>query len=221
MRDADLAEFYALLGRLGTPRRLHGATAKDGWPSHGVYFFFEDGELRTDGSPRVVRVGTHGLGSGSRTKLWQRLAQHRGTLKGSGNHRASIFRRHVGTALIKRDQGSGDLLTAWTGKRRLPEWAAAETEIERQVSEYVGRMRFVCLAVPTEADGSSLRGDIERNSISLLSNRRDPTDRPSAGWLGQYATSEKVRASGLWNINHVDEDYEPEFLASFRALTSR
>ncbi|WP_410583549.1 hypothetical protein [Amycolatopsis sp. lyj-108] len=221
MRDTDLAEFYTLLGKLGPPRLLSEATGRDDWPSHGVYFFFEDGELRTDGTPRVVRVGTHGLGSSGRTKLWQRLAQHRGTLKGSGNHRASIFRRHVGTALIKRDRGSGDLLAAWTSKRRLPEWAAAEAEIERQVSEHIGRMPFLCLAVPTDSDGTSLRGDIERNSIALLSNRRDAPDRPSAGWLGHHAVHEKVRESGLWNVNHIDEDYQPEFLASFRALTSR
>lgn len=120
MRERDLTEFYSLLGRLGSPRRLFGATGRDGWPTHGVYFFFEDGELRADGTPRVVRVGTHGLAITSRTRLWQRLAQHRGTLKGGGNHRASIFRRHVGTALIRRDHPPGPLLNAWTGARRLP-----------------------------------------------------------------------------------------------------
>ncbi|WP_414938664.1 hypothetical protein [Amycolatopsis sp. cmx-11-51] len=98
---------------------------------------------------------------------------------------------HVGTALIKRDGGSGELLTAWARKRRLPEWA--ETEIERQVSEYIGRMPFRSPTVPTDLDGTSLRGYIERNSIAPLSNRRDAPDRPSGGWLGQHAESEKVR----------------------------
>ncbi|MFE5567379.1 hypothetical protein ACFQ68_20510 [Amycolatopsis japonica] len=218
MREGDLAEFYRLLGRLGSPRRLFGATGRDGWPTHGVYFFFEDGELRADGTPRVVRVGTHGLAVTSRTRLWQRLAQHRGTLKGGGNHRASIFRRHVGTALIRRDHPPGPLLDAWTGARRLPEWAAAESAIEREVSDHIGRMPFRWLAVPTGPDGTSLRGAIERNSIALLSNLRGGPDRPSSAWLGHHALSDKVRDSGLWNVNHVDEDYDPAFLESFRAL---
>ncbi|MBB5850179.1 hypothetical protein ACFQ05_23505 [Amycolatopsis umgeniensis] len=214
MRDTDLAEFYTLLDRLGTPRRLREATGRDGWPSHGVYFFFEDGELRADSTPRVVRVGTHGLSATSRTKLWQRLAQHRGTLKGGENHRASIFRHHIGTALIRRDHAPGPLLTAWTARPRLPEWAAAESEIEREVSDHLGRMPFLWLAVHT----ADLRAHLERNSIALLSNLRGAPDRPSYTWLGHHALSGKVRDSGLWNVNHVDEDYDPGFLISFRKL---
>ena len=37
----------------------------------------------------------------------------------------------------------------------------------------------------------------------------DGDGRPS---LTPAAASEKVRASGLWNSNHVDEGYEPAFL---------
>ncbi|MER7859675.1 hypothetical protein ABTX61_11260 [Amycolatopsis japonica] len=79
-------------------------------------------------------------------------------------------------------------------------------------------MPFRWLAVSTGADGTSLRGAIERNSIALLSNLRGAPDRPSRTWLGRHALSDKVRASGLWNVNHVDEDYDPAFLESFRAL---
>jgi hypothetical protein len=42
-------------------RMLADCTGRDGWPRHGVYFFFEGGENRADGSPRVVRVGTYAL----------------------------------------------------------------------------------------------------------------------------------------------------------------
>jgi hypothetical protein len=105
---ADTDRFYTLLAALaehvGRPP-LRDCSAADGRPSHGVYFFFEDGEIRADGrTPRVVRVGTHALTKQSRTTLWDRLRQHRGTLagqhSGGGNHRGSIFRLHVGTALL-------------------------------------------------------------------------------------------------------------------------
>jgi hypothetical protein len=59
---------------------------------------------------------------------------------------------------------------------------------------------------------TSLRGYIERNSIALLSNLGKPQlDPPSPGWLGRSCDRGKgrVKASGLWNQNHVDESYDP------------
>src|SRR5579859_6253932 len=107
-RRTDLVRFYHLLASLevyvGGKRRLAECDGHMAWPRRGVYFFFEAGECRTDSGdgPRVVRVGTHALAAGAQAKLWTRLAQHRG-IKGSGggNHRGSIFRLLVGTA-IKR-----------------------------------------------------------------------------------------------------------------------
>jgi hypothetical protein len=40
-----------------------------------------------------------------------------------------------------------------------------------------------------------------------------PIDRPSDNWLGAYCDRERVQRSGLWNNNHVDEEYDSEFLA--------
>jgi hypothetical protein len=73
-----------------------------------MYFFFEPGQLRSTGEePRVVRGGTHAVSEGSTTTLWTRLRTHRGSLAGrhagGGNHRGSIFRLHVGTALLAKE----------------------------------------------------------------------------------------------------------------------
>ena len=62
----------------GGPRRLADSHGSDGWPRHGVYFFYEPGETRADGTDRVVRVGTHALTATSQATLWGRLRQHRG-----------------------------------------------------------------------------------------------------------------------------------------------
>ena len=147
-----------------------------------MYFFYEDGETRLDGSPRVTRVGTHALTASSRTSLWTRLSQHRGRLLGAnpggGNHRGSIFRRHVGAALIRRGDWPDGLLAAWLDNTPLPAWSDLEATIEREVSGYLGAMPFLWLAVPDQAGGRTCRGLIERNSIALLS-RRTSRNRPA------------------------------------------
>src|SRR5579872_6511727 len=104
-RIDDLNRFYTILDdlrqRVGGWRLLRDCSAHLGWPERGVYFFFEDGECREDGStPRVTRVGTHAITSTSKTTLWSRLHTHRGQMDGGGNHRGSIFRKRVGEALL-------------------------------------------------------------------------------------------------------------------------
>ena len=92
--------------RVGGARTLGACSGRLGLPRRGVYFFMEDGEVRSDSGtgPRIVRVGTHALTEGSGTKLWSRLSQHRGPTKsGGGNHRGSIFRLIVGTSVMARN----------------------------------------------------------------------------------------------------------------------
>jgi hypothetical protein len=64
-----------------------------------------------------------------------------------------------------------------------------------------------------------LRGKIERNAIALLSNfNNPPLDPPSLHWLGRHCDRDRVRDSGLWNQNHVDESYDPVFLDNVERL---
>lgn len=43
---------------------------------------------------------------------------------------------------------------------------------------------------------------------------------PSSGWLGHFCNRERVKKSGLWNQNHVEEAYNPGFLRRFETLTN-
>lgn len=86
------------------------------------------------------------------------------------------------------------------------------------VSSVIGTMPFLCLSIGDEPGAQSERGYIERNSIALLSNfQKEPLDPPSTHWLGRHCRSGKVRLSGLWNSNHVEEGYDPVFLEHLRA----
>lgn len=236
-RIADTVRFYKLLKQIetgvGGRRRLAECTSRMDWPQRGVYFFFEAGELRgTSGSgDRIVRVGSHALKRGARTTLWKRLRSHRGIVKsGGGSHRGSIFRGLVGRALACR--GDCPLPPSWKVggshgaaelRLRLGSSAAAkdaEAELERRVSDYIRQMPFLWLNVPDAPGPKSVRGYIERNAIALLSGyvSMAAADRPSPDWLGSHSDRPKVRASGLWNNNHVDEDYDPAFLNKMAEL---
>lgn len=225
----DLGRFYSLLDRLeqkvGGKRVLANCNGRMDWPQRGVYFFFEPGEERMHSGkgPRVVRVGSHALTSGSQSTLWGRLKQHQGRhSSGGGNHRGSIFRLHTGTALIRRDGWEEACAVSW-GKGSNAERAVRQAEVglERAVSRHIGQMPLLWLAVEDEPGPASQRGVIERNAIALLSNYNapdNPLDPPSQSWLGQWADREAVRCSGLWNVNHVTETYDPAFLDLFEKL---
>lgn len=93
----------------------------------------------------------------------------------------------------------------------------AEYPLEAAVSAYLGTLPFLWLAVPDPAAATSDRRVLETNAIGPLSNCGcPPLDPPSAGWLGRHARDAAIRESGLWNVNHVDDGYDPAFLALLR-----
>ncbi|EMR74531.1 hypothetical protein MBGDF03_01182, partial [Thermoplasmatales archaeon SCGC AB-540-F20] len=108
---SDVDEFYSIINQLKEKtkgmRLLSHCDGKMNWPKKGIYFFFENNELKNNGNLRIVRIGTHALKTGSKTTLWNRLRQHRGNIgglhPGGGNHRGSIFRLHVGSAIISKN----------------------------------------------------------------------------------------------------------------------
>jgi hypothetical protein len=221
-RSSDLITFYELLAelekKLGGKRYLGASDGRMKWPHRGVYFFFEQGETRQNASTmRVVRVGTHAVSAGAKSTLWKRLSQHKGSKNGSGNHRGSIFRHHLGMALIKRD---GLNFPDWHDKHSAREKRKDEIALEQRVSDYLRQqMPFLWLDVDDTPSATSQRGVIEKNSIVLLAgaNGNQPLDAISHGWLGSHSTETKIRDSGLWNLNYVGtalkpESYNPSFL---------
>jgi hypothetical protein len=227
-RTEDVDRFYALLSKLeervGGKRRLGECTGYMDWPERGLYFFFAPDEYR-DEQLRVTRIGTHAVSEGSQTALWDRLRTHRGanrgTYEGGGNHRGSVFRKRVGEAIIERDEIHDEYPDWGVGSSAAREQRLTELELERRVSDYVRDLPFLWVKVEDEPGPDSDRAYLERNTIALLSNyERDPIDTRQ-NWLGEYSWSEKIRESGLWNVDHVDEGYDPQFLEIFREKIER
>ena len=218
-RREDLDHFYGIMVTLREKcqgfRCLKDCTRKSGWPARGVYFFFEDHEFRGDGSTlRVVRVGTHAVSANSRTTLWNRLHTHRGTSSGGGNHRGSIFRKRVGEALLRVGSYPSAIVASWGIDHSAPKSTRlAEIPLERDVGKVIGAMPLLWIEVDDVPGAASKRAYLERNSIGLLSNfGKEPIDKPSEGWLGLHSPEETIRKSGLWNTNHVGDQYAPPFL---------
>jgi hypothetical protein len=223
-RAYHLTRFYELLAQLernlGGSRRLSECSGRMDWPRLGVYFFRETSESRyeTGVGQRIVRVGTHALKLGARSTLWGRLSQHRGKADGSGgNHRGSVFRKIIGAAMTN---GEGYGYPTWGHGNSAPKAIReGERPLEEEVSAIIGAMPFLWLEVDDEPGPDSLRGYIERNAIALLSNyEREPIDPPSPEWLGHYSNLERVKLSGLWNSNHVEDTYTPTFLDTMEQL---
>ncbi|HWY63231.1 MAG TPA: hypothetical protein VNW15_15110 [Rhizomicrobium sp.] len=201
---------WRLIKRSGL-RRLKDVM-DSGIPDSGIYLFFDERErrLKDIDKLRIVRIGTHGVASGSKASLRNRIRTHFGTASGEGNHRSSIFRLHTGRSLINAKLapaiGTWGLPTA--DKNSL----LAERELEQAVSKYLADLYVLLIAVPGVSDKNNDRSYLEQNLIALLSNGCKPLDPPSCDWLGLNSAKREIRKSGLWNVNHVQQSVDPGYL---------
>ncbi len=182
------------------PRHTYQAPLTD-LPANGIYIFFECGEeVRSDDRiiERIVRIGTHRADS----RLPERLKQHI-----NGNRRASVFRRHLGGALLTRDDARDPRLPIWLKQKGVP-----IPEVEQMVTQVLREhFTFCCIRVNDAAE----RLTLERSLIALLAQH--PLVPPSREWLGWHAVHPAIRQSGLWNTQHVEA--EPLQSVEFAQLT--
>jgi hypothetical protein len=186
-RLQDLIRFYSIMNRLektiGGARALADCRGCMKWPARGVYFFREAGENRSDTGegPRVVRAGTCAESRRKHDALGTPVDAPGPVAQRWRQSPGSIFRLIVGTALIARD---GHKFPTWgEGPSAAKDIKAGEIELERAVSAVIRTMPFVWLSVDDEPGPASMRGNIERNAIALLSNfDKPPLDPRMTGW---------------------------------------
>ena len=204
-RERDLDRFYRVLDKAAGPRLLPDCQAVP--EAAGVYFFLERGEVRRNGRPRVVRVGKS-VTLRSRLLNQHLNGTHRDNCSNDHGYRSSVFRHHIGSALIKRHKLSlrQDALEGpktWSRLKKSEPADEVERDFEQQVESRVTQV-LRAMSVAWVVIGDQAR--IERHLIGLLSSG----DSPSTAWLGSWHSHENIRGSGLWNIEHVGGGYDSD-----------
>jgi hypothetical protein len=165
-------DIETLIARL--PRLRHDVE-RTAIPPSGLYFFFEDSEPRD----QIVRVWTHRSDGGLRRRLRHHF---------KGNRRGSVFRRHLGSAVLYDDE-------------RLEQWMDRGADKMPDVEVAVSRILFEHFefSVMSVADLEE-RFQLEAALIGALA--REP--RMSPDWRGRRAAREAIRQTGLWNVERID-----------------
>lgn len=175
-------------------------------PQNGIYIIFEKSEKFGD-LDRVVRVGTHT----GEEQLLSRLNQH--FVKENKNR--SIFRKNIGRCLLNK--GKNPYLPLWeldiTSKTEKEKNLKSldldfEKQIEKKISDYIQNNLSFCVF---KVDAKEQRLFWESKIVSTLAKSNEL--KPSKNWLGNFSTKDKIRASGLWQVNELynEELTEDEF----------
>lgn len=165
-------------------------------PLNGIYVLFEKGEVGHQ-QDRIVRIGTHTGDNQLRSRLKQHFLNK--------NKDRSIFRKHIGRALLNQQQDSFlkfwdlDLTTRKAKEKYLP-FIDQEYQrtIEDQVTGYIqSNFSFSAFEVPDKKG----RLGIESKLISTVSWCTDC--EASTDWLGNSSPKKKIVQSGLWLVNEL------------------
>ncbi|WP_158666128.1 DUF6884 domain-containing protein [Pseudomonas sp. SWI36] len=190
-------------------------------PKRGVYVFLDPREQNfLNAGPRIVRVGTHAVSSESKSTLRTRLRSHFGQIDGGGNHRGSIFRLHVGRALLE-SQKLGHKYSTWgDGQHASGEIREKEIELEKEVSGYLSNLEVFIIPIDDEPSKDSLRAHVETQLIALCTEDFEKIDETAMDWLGKSSPMLPIVKSGLWNLRDVSKKYNPNDLGSVDHIIS-
>lgn len=165
-------------------------------PENGIYIIFEKGEL-FDSLDRIVRVGTHTGDKQLRSRLNQHFVKE--------NKNRSIFRKNIGRCLLNKDRSP--YLPLWeldiTSKAEKEKNLKLldfdfEKKIEKRISDYIQNNLSFCVF---QVDTKEQRLFWESKIVSTLAKSNEL--KPSKNWLGNSSTKDKIKASGLWQVNEL------------------
>jgi hypothetical protein len=177
-------------------------------PKNGVYFWYEEGEIRVHERLRVTRVGINEKPS----RLHERIKQHFGN-----NREGSAFRKHLGGSLMGRNGESASEIKEWYKARKSPRFN--DPKFRYYESLVTNQAQFGCYRV-LKVDDDSERMILEEKLIALFSKCNHC--RPSTAWLGNWAFRREIRDSGLWNVEHTFSinEFTEEDLPRLRRLVT-
>lgn len=165
-------------------------------PLNGIYILFENGETG-HGLDRIVRIGTHTGANQLRSRLNQHFILE--------NKDRSIFRKNIGRAILNKR--NDPYLKVWqidfTTRNKKDEFSYLinqkyQSLIESEVTKYIQNNFSFCVF---EVNDKDKRLELESKLISTVSACSQC--KPSNNWLGNYSPVEKVKTSGLWQVNEL------------------
>ena len=183
-------------------------------PRNGVHLFFEAGEYDAHtGEERIVHVGTHRNGN-FRSRISEHYLLEREpdiVADRPAPKDRSIFRKNLGRAWIRK-RGI-EYLEVWnidftTSRNRQQHARRRNVAVEREVEDKVTALlredfSFAWVPVPDEAERMGT-GGLEGRLIGTLAQCSACAGSP--GWLGRHSPDERIRTSGLWQVQHLKHD---------------
>jgi len=161
-------------------------------------------------------VGTHT----GHNQLFSRLKQH--FVKENKNR--SIFRKNIGRCSLNKVNSPYlplwelDITSREEKERNLKLLDLEfEKQIEKQITNYIQtNLSFCVFEIVTKEQ----RIFWESKIVSTLA--QSICFRPSEKWLGNYSSKEKIKSSGLWQVNELNNDSlsKAEFLVLHKLLAA-
>lgn len=166
-------------------------------PLNGIYVLFQKGEAG-HGFDRIVRIGTH---TGN-NQLRSRLKQHFMTEKKD----RSIFRKNISRCFL--NVADDPYLKIWeldltSHANKVKYGGLIDTEYQRQIEERITRFLQENFSFSVfRVDSKDERLDMESKLIATVARCNECG--PSDNWLGLNSPKDKIRDSGLWQVNGLD-----------------
>lgn len=180
-------------------------------PHNGIYFFYESGEIWGHGGNklRIVRVGTHRAGNfGSRIREHYLLDELNLDINKPKPSDRSIFRKNIGRALLNKV--NDNYLKVWEIKflnkeNRVSFGQKRDIEKEKKIELEITKLlkdnfKFRYIILDNQIDRMGSKG-LESSLIGTLANCG--LCKHSLNWIGKYSTEEKIKESGLWQVQHL------------------
>ena len=186
-------------------------------PENGIYFFYEEGETWGHGRslPRIVKVGTCTGSNNFRSRIEQHylLGNCQRWMDFDLDRRApkdrSVFRKHVGRALLNRDRDAYLSLWNhdWTKREEREQYRnlrniEKEKRIELAITELLRQHFFFRFIVLEASKGKRL--ELEKHLIATAA--QCSLCRPSPSWLGNFSPDKRIRQNHLWLIQGAKDE---------------
>jgi hypothetical protein len=165
---------------------------KEELPDNGIYFFYEEGETWGHGgdNPRIVRIGTHKKDKNFQKRMCKHFSHRR---------RESVFRRNIGSALLKKNHDP--YLATWEKNGKVLN-KSKEHGLEKDITVILeNKFSFRFIIVPEKEMRVGPEG-LERYLIGTVA--KCDLCIPSSDWLGKNFPKDEIRRR-LWLTEHINE----------------